>query len=97
MSARFQKESWRGVAQMLALMAIPLMGAVGVAVDYTRASATRTAFQAALDSTAPMLSKTAATQTAGDESNFFLLTSSTQIVTTFNQIGTALFNLRLSM
>ena len=38
------------------------MGAVGAAVDYTQANATRTAFQAALDSTALMLSKTAATQ-----------------------------------
>ena len=34
---------------------------------------------------------------ASDPSKFFLLTSSTQIVTTFNQIGTALTNLRLSM
>lgn len=48
---------------MLALTAIPLMGAVGVAVDFSRANATRTAFQAALDSTALALSKQAATQT----------------------------------
>ncbi len=34
---------------------------------------------------------------ASDSSKFFLLTSSDQIVTTFNQIGTALSNLRLSM
>jgi Flp pilus assembly protein TadG len=34
---------------------------------------------------------------ASDSSKFFLLTSSTQIVTTFNQIGTALSNLRLAM
>ena len=34
---------------------------------------------------------------ASDTSKFFLLTSSTQIVTTFSQIGTALSNLRLSM
>lgn len=34
---------------------------------------------------------------ASDPSKFFLLTSSTQIVTTFNQIGTALTNLRLAM
>ncbi len=49
---------------MLAFTAIPMMGAVGMAVDYTRANATRTAFQAALDSTALMLSKTAANQSA---------------------------------
>jgi len=34
---------------------------------------------------------------ASDTSKFFLLTSSTQIVGTFNQIGTALSNLRLTM
>jgi hypothetical protein len=34
---------------------------------------------------------------ASDSSKFFLLTSSQQIVTTFNQIGTALSNLRLAM
>jgi hypothetical protein len=33
---------------------------------------------------------------ASDTSKFFLLTSSTQIVTTFNQIGTALSNLRIA-
>lgn len=36
-------------------------------------------------------------QCASDSSKFFLLTSSTQIVTTFNQIGTALSNLRLAL
>jgi len=34
---------------------------------------------------------------ATDPSKFFLLTSSTQIVTTFNQIGTALANIHLSL
>jgi hypothetical protein len=34
---------------------------------------------------------------ASDSSKFFLLTSANQMVTTFNQIGTALSNLRLSM
>jgi Flp pilus assembly protein TadG len=62
MLAGFLKNCRGGVAPMLALSAIPLMGAVGVAVDYTRANATKTAFQAALDSTALMLSKTAATK-----------------------------------
>ncbi len=33
---------------------------------------------------------------ACESSKFFLLTSSQQIVTTFNQIGTALSNLRLA-
>lgn len=34
---------------------------------------------------------------ASDSSKFFLLTSASQIVTTFGQIGTALSNLRLAM
>ncbi len=51
---------------MLALTAIPLMGSVGVAVDFTRANATHAAFQASLDSTALMLAKNAATQSSGD-------------------------------
>lgn len=47
----------------MAVAIIPMMGMVGAAVDYTRANAARTAFQSALDSTALMLSKAAATQT----------------------------------
>jgi len=47
----------------MGFLALPLMGSVGVAVDFSRANAARAAFQAALDSTALMLSKTAATQT----------------------------------
>jgi Flp pilus assembly protein TadG len=66
MLGRFLKDCRGGVAPMLALTAIPLMGSVGVAVDYSRASAARIAFQAALDSTSLMLSKTAATQSGGD-------------------------------
>ena len=64
MLARFLKDRRGGVAPMLAIAAIPLMGSVAVAVDYSRANATKAAFQAALDSTALMLAKTAATQSA---------------------------------
>src|SRR5471032_1229745 len=60
---RFLKNCSGGVAPLMGILALPLMGSVGVAVDYSRASAARTAFQAALDSTALMLSKNAATQT----------------------------------
>jgi Flp pilus assembly protein TadG len=45
---------------MVGIAIIPLMGAVGAAVDYSQANATRAAFHIALDSTALMLSKTAA-------------------------------------
>ena len=51
---------------MLGIAIIPLIGAAGAAVDYSRANATRTAFQSALDSAALMLSKTAPTQTPAD-------------------------------
>ncbi len=57
--ARFIRDRRAGVAPMLALAAIPLIGAVGAAVDYSRANSARTAMQAALDATALMLSKDA--------------------------------------
>lgn len=64
--ARFWKNRHGGIAPMLALTIIPLIGAVGAAVDYTRASAARAAFQASLDSTALMLSKTASNQSSAE-------------------------------
>ena len=49
LAAQFLKNRRGGVAPMLALAAIPLIGAVGAAVDYSRANSTRSAMQAALD------------------------------------------------
>ena len=63
---RFWNNRQGSVAPMLGIALIPLLGAVGAAVDYSQASATRTAFQNALDSTALMLSKTAALQTSSE-------------------------------
>jgi Mg-chelatase subunit ChlD len=54
---RFRQDRTAGVAPLLALAIIPVMGAVAAAVDYSRANNIRTAFQSALDSTALMLSK----------------------------------------
>jgi hypothetical protein len=48
---------------LLAITIVPPIGSVGAAVDYRRANAAHTALQAALDSTALLLSKTAAQQT----------------------------------
>jgi Flp pilus assembly protein TadG len=62
--SRFLENKAGGVAPLLGLMIIPLVGAVGAAVDYSRASATRTAMQSALDATALMLSKDAQSLTA---------------------------------
>jgi Flp pilus assembly protein TadG len=63
---RFWKNCRGGVAPMLGFALIPMIGAVGAAVDYSRANATKAAFQNALDSTALMLSKTATTDPAAD-------------------------------
>lgn len=64
--ARFFKDPRGGVAPLFAITALPLLGAVGAAVDYGQASATRTAFQSALDATALMLSKNAANLSSAD-------------------------------
>jgi Flp pilus assembly protein TadG len=66
MIARFAHDRGGGVAPLLAIAALPLMTAVGMAVDFTRANAAKTAFQAALDSAALMMSKNAASQSASD-------------------------------
>lgn len=49
---RFLKDSSAGVAPLFALGLIPLMGAAGAAVDYSRANSARAAMQGALDSAA---------------------------------------------
>ena len=78
--SHFWKNRQGGVAPMLAIAVVPLMGAVGASVDYTRANAARAAFQTALDATALALSKTAATQNQAqiqtDASNIFAATFS---------------------
>lgn len=50
------------VAILFGIAILPVMAAVGVAVDYTHANSVRTAMQSALDSTALMLSRDAASQ-----------------------------------
>jgi Flp pilus assembly protein TadG len=66
MLTKFWNNAHGGVAPLLALTIIPLLCAVGIAIDFSRVHATRTAFQNALDSTALMLAKTAANET-GDQ------------------------------
>jgi Flp pilus assembly protein TadG len=63
-SVLFALRSWCGhtganVTFTFALAMIPLVGSVGAAVDYSRANSVKVAMQAATDSTALMLSKTA--------------------------------------
>lgn len=66
MIRRFLQDTRGAIAPLLALTIIPLTAAVGVAVDFTRINAARTAMQTALDSTALMLSKNAASQTSSE-------------------------------
>ncbi|MBX9774695.1 MAG: VWA domain-containing protein [Xanthobacteraceae bacterium] len=61
--AQFLRNQKGGVAPLLGLAIVPMIGIVGAAVDYSRANSTRTAMQAALDSAALMMSKDAQTLT----------------------------------
>lgn len=61
LARQFRTDARGNVAIIFALVSIPLVALVGAAVDYTRASADRTALQSALDSAALMISKDAAT------------------------------------
>ena len=53
----FRQQTGGNTALTFGLALIPVFGLVGAAVDYSRANATRTAMQAALDSTALMLAR----------------------------------------
>lgn len=58
---RFGGDRRASVVPLFAISIIPLTGLVGAAVDYTRASAARTALQSALDSTTLAIAKNATT------------------------------------
>jgi Flp pilus assembly protein TadG len=79
---RFAKANGGNIAVIFALSAVPLITFVGAAIDYTRANAARSSMQAALDSTALMLSK--------DLSSGTITTS--QIDTKATAYFTALYN-----
>lgn len=57
---RFGTERRGNVTVIFALALVPVVGAVGAAVDYSNVNAARTAMQSAVDATALMLSKEAA-------------------------------------
>ena len=61
---RFARASGGNVAITFALAALPVIGFVGSAVDYSRANAVKVSLQSALDSTALMLSKEASADTS---------------------------------
>jgi Flp pilus assembly protein TadG len=62
----FRRERGGNVAITFAIAVIPLLTFIGAAIDYSRANAVRVQLQAALDSTALMVSKSAATMNATD-------------------------------
>jgi Flp pilus assembly protein TadG len=61
---RFGQARDGNVAVMFAIATIPIIGAVGAAIDYSHANSVKTAMQEALDSTALMVSRDAATLTS---------------------------------
>jgi Flp pilus assembly protein TadG len=66
LARRFGSAQRGGVAVIFALSIIPVFGMVGAAVDYSRANLVKVALQAAADSTALIVSKTAATATSSN-------------------------------
>lgn len=56
---RFRMDQRGNVMMLFGLMLVPLMGFVGVAVDYSRASNLRQALNAAIDSAALMAARDA--------------------------------------
>src|SRR3569623_467800 len=61
---QFSTSTRGNVAITFALATLPVIGGVGAAVDYSHANSVKVALQAALDSTALMLSKEAVTDTS---------------------------------
>jgi Flp pilus assembly protein TadG len=56
-AGRFAGANQGNIAVIFAIAAVPIISFVGAAIDYTRANSARSSMQAALDSTALMLSK----------------------------------------
>ena len=66
MLAGFFKDQKGAIAPMFGLALIPILGFVGIAVDYSRAASARAALQGAIDGATLMLSKDAATLTQAE-------------------------------
>lgn len=65
MFRRFRRDQRGNVMMLFGLVLVPLMGVVGVAIDYSRASNTRQALNAAIDSAALMAARDAQKLTDG--------------------------------
>lgn len=64
--AAFRAARAGNVAVTFALATLPVIGGIGAAIDYSRANSVKTALQTALDATALMLSREAATLSNSD-------------------------------
>jgi Flp pilus assembly protein TadG len=62
----FARANAGNVAMTFGLATLPVLGGIGAAIDYSRAHSVKAAMQAALDSTALMVSRDAATTTSAD-------------------------------
>jgi Flp pilus assembly protein TadG len=104
--ARFLRARHGGVAPLLAISIVPLVGMVGAAVDYSRASSARAAMQAAGDATALMLAQQASSLTTAqfqqDATSYFLANftqhpdvQNVQVSASFSQ-GTSGFTVTVS-
>jgi Flp pilus assembly protein TadG len=65
----FWKDTQANVALLFGIALVPIIGAVGAAVDYSRAVSARTAMQGALDSAALMISKDASSLSPAEVSS----------------------------
>ena len=68
MISQFWKSRGGSVIPIFAISLIPVVGVVGVAVDFSRAASARSELQGALDASALMLSKEALSLTADEVS-----------------------------
>jgi len=69
LAKRFHRAEAGNIAAMFAIALIPIMGAVGGAIDYARINNARTAMQAALDTAALMVSKDATSTMTASQIN----------------------------
>ena len=102
----FLRDKRASAVPMFSLAIVPLIGVAGAAVDYSRANAARTAMQAALDSTALMLSKEAqtlnSTQVTAKATGYFTAlfnrpdTTNVQVTAQLSTLPDSMFNLTVA-
>ena len=97
---RFLDDRGASVVPLLGLAVIPLMGLIAAAVDSTSVAMFKSAAsltEGQLQTNAQAYDCAGTRATVADAGKFYLLTTPDQIITTFNQIGTGLSKLRISL